>query len=51
MLATASCRHTLFVDNEFAYVPDVEFKEYGSDIFIEQDKIVQWVTLVALEFL
>ncbi|KAL5000778.1 RNA dependent RNA polymerase-domain-containing protein [Aspergillus recurvatus] len=40
-LATASCGHTMFVDNEFVYVPEVEFQEYGSVIFKKRNIIIQ----------
>ncbi|KAL4981526.1 RNA dependent RNA polymerase-domain-containing protein [Aspergillus falconensis] len=41
LLARASCGYTMFVDNEFVYVPEVKFQEYGSVIFKKRNIILQ----------
>ncbi|KAL4733170.1 RNA dependent RNA polymerase-domain-containing protein [Aspergillus similis] len=40
MLSTAICGYTVFVDNEFAYVPELDFQQYGTVIFKKRNIIV-----------
>ncbi|KAL4746644.1 hypothetical protein BDW72DRAFT_197492 [Aspergillus terricola var. indicus] len=40
MLSTASCGYTVFVDNEFAYVPELELQQHGTVIFKKRNVIV-----------
>jgi hypothetical protein len=40
ILSTASCGYTVFVDNEFSYVPEVELQQYDTIIFKKRNIIV-----------
>ncbi|KAL6232980.1 hypothetical protein BDW75DRAFT_246854 [Aspergillus navahoensis] len=41
MLTTVSCGYTMFVGDEFVYVPEVEFQEYGSVSFKKRNIVLQ----------
>ncbi|KAL4815695.1 RNA dependent RNA polymerase-domain-containing protein [Aspergillus spinulosporus] len=42
ILSTASCGYTVFADNEFAYVPEVELPQYDTVIFKKRNIMVHW---------